>query len=169
MGKEMQNIGVLFVCMGNICRSPAAQGVFESYLAESGLASRVRVDSAGTHAYHIGEPPDKRMQAAATRRGYDLSSLRARCIEEKDFERFDYVLVMDRDNLEVLHTRGLNPNAMSSVHLLMSFAPECGVIEVPDPYYGGSEGFERVLDLVEEASKGLMVDIHRRLEMNSVS
>lgn len=161
----MKDIGVLFVCMGNICRSPAAQAVFEKQLAQRDLETRIHVDSAGTHAYHIGEPPDTRMQAVARQRGYDLSSQRARRIEEADFVRFDYILVMDQDNLETLCARGLTPHAVSSVHLLMSFAPDCGVIEVPDPYYGGREGFECVLDLVEAASAGLLEDISRTMDV----
>lgn len=155
----MQNVGVLFVCMGNICRSPAAQGVFEYQLEKMGLAEHIRVDSAGTHAYHVGEPPDRRMQAAAARRGYDLSSQRARHVETDDFTHFDYILVMDHANLETLQSHKLSPHTVSTIQLLMSFAPESGVIEVPDPYYGGSEGFERVLDLVEVACAGLLEKI----------
>ncbi|OBS10909.1 low molecular weight protein-tyrosine-phosphatase [Acidihalobacter prosperus] len=159
----MQDIGVLFVCMGNICRSPAAQGVFERQLERAGLAGRVRVDSAGTHAYHVGEPPDRRMQAAARRRGYDLSSQRARRIESADLTRFAHVLVMDQANLDALRDQGLGLQSLPSVQLLMSFAPELGVIEVPDPYYGGGEGFERVLDMVEAAGEGLIAEIRRQL------
>ncbi|AOU97989.1 phosphotyrosine protein phosphatase [Acidihalobacter yilgarnensis] len=158
----MRDIGVLFVCMGNICRSPAAQGVFEHQLADAGLTPHVHVDSAGTHAYHVGEPPDARMQAAARRRGYDLAGQRARRIRADDFERFDYVLVMDQANLEILRAQNLNPQSMSSIRLLMSFAPDLGVIEVPDPYYGGQGGFERVLDLVEDAGNGLVEHIRRQ-------
>lgn len=158
----MRDIGVLFVCMGNICRSPAAQGIFEYQLAEAGLADRVRVDSAGTHAYHVGERPDARMQSAAARRGYDLSTQRARHVQTEDFTRFNYVLVMDQANYETLHARRLPPQKVSTIQFLMSYAPESGVIEVPDPYYGGSEGFERVLDLVELACTGLIEEIRHR-------
>ncbi|AOV17074.1 phosphotyrosine protein phosphatase [Acidihalobacter aeolianus] len=158
----MQEIGVLFVCMGNICRSPAAQGVFEALWRQSASGIPVRVDSAGTHAYHVGEPPDARMQAAAARRGYDLSAQRARRFEPADTTRFDYILAMDQSNLDALRQRVGNPGSVASMNLLMSFAPERGVIEVPDPYYGGSEGFEHVLDLVEEACAGLIEEIGKR-------
>lgn len=153
-------VEVLFVCMGNICRSPAAQAVFERCIAEAGLDDRIAVDSAGTHAYHVGEPPDARMQAAGKRRGLDFSSQRARRISEEDFNRFHYILVMDRANLEALSQYeslgGTRPE------LLMRYAPGASMDEVPDPYYGGETGFERVLDLVEEAAEGLLNEIRQR-------
>ncbi|ROR32648.1 low molecular weight protein-tyrosine-phosphatase [Inmirania thermothiophila] len=155
-----QGIGVLFVCMGNICRSPTAEGVFRRLLAESPLAGRVRVDSAGTHAYHVGEPPDPRAQAAAAARGIDLAGLRARVVTVADFDRFDHVLAMDRDNLRALE-RICPPGREDRLRLLMSFAPETGVEEVPDPYYGGSRGFQHVLDLVEAACRGLLAHLER--------
>lgn len=150
-------IQVLFVCMGNICRSPAAQGVFERLIAEQGLAHAIEVDSAGTHAYHVGEAPDVRMQAAAARRGLDLSSQRARRVNEEDFRRFQYILAMDYVNLAELQER--MPESGTMPMLFMSYAGPQGGDEVPDPYYGGETGFERVLDLVEDAARGLLQSI----------
>ncbi len=152
-------VKVLFVCMGNICRSPAAQVMFERLCEAQGLADLIEADSAGTHAYHVGEPPDRRMQAAAGRRGIDLSAPRARPIEADDFDRFDYILVMDRTNLADLEATF--HESANRPRLLMSFAKQPGMEEVPDPYYGGELGFERVLDLVEEAARGLLEKISR--------
>lgn len=152
---------VLFVCMGNICRSPTAEGVFRKLLAEQGLADRVRVDSAGTHAYHIGEPPDERATRAAAQRGIDIRQQRARLVTVDDFHRFDYVLAMDHDNLNAL--RALCPSGREQrLRLFLSFAPQLKLTEVPDPYYGGPTGFDRVLDLVEAAGQGLLEEIQRR-------
>lgn len=149
---------VLFVCMGNICRSPTAEGVFKHLVAQQGLAERIGTDSAGTHDYHIGEPPDTRSQAAAKRRGYDLSALRARQVAPDDFSVFDYVLAMDEVNLAAL--RRLCPEQYRDrVKLFLEFAPEAGRRDVPDPYYGGAQGFEEVLDLVELAAQGLLKHI----------
>ena len=145
--------------MGNICRSPTAQGVFESLVASTDLAQRVRIDSAGTHAYHVGEPADRRARAAAERRGYSLANIRARRISVEDFERFDYILAMDRDNLATLIGQA-TPEQRGKIHLLLDFSGS-GSAEVPDPYYGGASGFERVLDLVEDACQGLL-DVLRR-------
>ena len=151
-----QNVSVLFVCMGNICRSPTAEGVFRRLLEEAGVS--VDVDSAGTHAYHIGNPPDRRSQAAAAARGVDLSPLRARQVHASDYERFDLILAMDSDNLEIL--QGAAPaGCRASVRLFLEYAPDARVTDVPDPYYGGEAGFERVLDLVEEASRGLLASL----------
>lgn len=148
-------VSVLFVCMGNICRSPTAEGVFRHQVAQAGLLERVHIDSAGTHAYHIGNPPDPRTLEAAQRRGYDLSGLRARKVEVRDFAHFDYLLAMDEDNLAMLER--LKPaESRGRVGLFMEFAPGYGVREVPDPYYGGPAGFERVLDMVEAAATGLL-------------
>lgn len=148
-------IKVLFVCMGNICRSPTAHGVFQHMLEKEGLSDRVKVDSAGTHAYHISEPPDRRAQEAAMMREVDLSPLRARKSTAQDFDEFDYVVAMDQDNLSSLEK--ICPKGLEyKLHLFLDFAPMLGVTEVPDPYYGGTAGFERVLDLVEEASGGLI-------------
>ena len=148
-------VKVLFVCMGNICRSPTAQGVFSKVLREQGLEDRVSVDSAGTHAYHIGKAPDDRALEAAARRDIDLSVQRARQVEIGDFTRHDYILAMDRDNLDIL--RALCPSDLGGrIGLFMDFAPEWKEREVPDPYWGGQRGFERVLDMVEAASRGLL-------------
>jgi protein-tyrosine phosphatase len=146
--------------MGNICRSPTAEGVFTRKVTEAGLISRFRIDSAGTHAYHIGNPPDPRTIQAAQRRGYDLTALRARKVEAPDFSRFDYMLAMDEDNLAILK-RLMPAGSPSHVGLFMEFAPEYGIREVPDPYYGGPAGFEQVLDMVESAAEGLLEAIRR--------
>lgn len=156
----MKTVSVLFVCMGNICRSPTAQGVFENLVREQGLVDRILIDSAGTHAYHIGNPPDQRSQAAARNRGLDLSGQRARKVEVLDFERFDYILAMDRANLEDL-LRLAQQEQLERLHLFMRFASRWKVDEVPDPYYGGNSGFERVLDMAEDAAAGLLEHIRR--------
>lgn len=153
-------VSVLFVCMGNICRSPTAEGVFRHKVKEAGWLERIHIDSAGTHAYHIGNPPDPRTMQAAQRRGYDLSALRARKVEALDFTRFDYVLAMDEDNLAILE-RLMPTGHGARVGLFMDYAPGYGVREVPDPYYGGPAGFEQVLDMVEAAAEGLLEAIRR--------
>lgn len=146
---------ILFVCLGNICRSPAAEGVLRVLAAREAPELALAIDSAGTGDYHLGEPPDARMIEAARQRGYDLSALRARQVERADFERFDLLLAMDRQNRTQLLRRA--PAAQERrVRLFMEYAPEAGLLEVPDPYYGGPEDFERVLDLVEAASRGLI-------------
>lgn len=161
MAENPQAISVLFVCMGNICRSPTAEGVFRHYVAEAGLDSHIEIDSAGTHAYHVGEPPDRRAQAAAERRGFSLSQIRARRVTAQDFERFSYVIAMDRDNRAML-VDFADPDHHDKIRLFLEFSsgPES---EVPDPYYGGATGFERVLDLVEDASRGLLAELKARL------
>ena len=151
-------IRVLFVCLGNICRSPIAEGVFRARVAREGLAHAIAADSAGTHDYHIGDPPDLRAKAAAKRRGVDISDLRGRQVTREDFVRFDYVLAMDRSNLRHL-ARVCPKGAESRLRLLLEFAPRVELDEVPDPYYGGAEGFERVLDLAEAAAEGLLAHI----------
>jgi len=148
-------VRILFVCLGNICRSPTAEVVLRTLAAREAPELTLEVDSAGTAGYHVGEPPDPRTQAAASRRGYDLSSRRARIVEPGDFERFDLILAMDRQNLSVLHRRAPTA-ARQRVRLFLEFAPETGTTEVPDPYYGGPNGFEEVLDLVESASRRLL-------------
>ncbi len=154
-------VKVLFVCMGNICRSPMAHGYFEHLVREAGLADRVMVDSAGTHAYHVGNPPDSRAQQTARRRGIDLSGQRARKALREDFEVFDYILAMDRDNHALL--AALSPEGKEhKLHLFLEFAPQLAEREVPDPYYGGADGFEQVFDLVEAAAQGLLADIRSR-------
>ncbi|WP_374980355.1 low molecular weight protein-tyrosine-phosphatase [Pseudomonas solani] len=150
---------VLFVCLGNICRSPTAEGVLRHKLREAGLAEQVEVDSAGTGDWHVGKAPDTRTRQAALRRGYDLSLLRARQVSVEDFSRFDLVLAMDHSNLRDL--KGLRRNGSEPDLLLRRYGlvPE----EVPDPYYGGEEGFEEVLDLIEQACDGLVAEIRGRL------
>ncbi len=145
---------ILFVCMGNICRSPTAEGVFRHLVEEGGLSDDIEIDSAGTHAYHVNEPPDRRATAAAQRRGYSLTEIRARRVLDMDFERFDYIIAMDRDNVERLVEQA-DVEHHDKVRLFLDFA-NAQEDEVPDPYYGGAAGFERVLDLVEDASRGLL-------------
>ena len=152
---------VLFVCMGNICRSPTAEGVFRKYVADAGLVDKIHTDSAGTHAYHSGEPADRRAQAAASRRGFSLEGIRARRVTDADYEHFDYILAMDEDNLVVLRERAPE-SRLNKVSLFLEFAESRRETEVPDPYYGGAAGFERVLDLVEEASRGLLETLRSR-------
>ena len=157
----MAKIKVLFVCMGNICRSPTAEGVFAKRLKDEGLEAMVEVDSAGTHAYHVGEAPDQRAQRTALRRGVDLKNLKARKAIAQDFEQFDYVLAMDRENLRGLEA--ICPVGFEyKLQLFLSYAPNLEIDEVPDPYYGGATGFERVLDMIEDASEGLLQDIRLR-------
>jgi protein-tyrosine phosphatase len=158
---EKRRISVLFVCMGNICRSPTAQGVFERLVENHGLSSRIQIDSAGTHAYHVGEPPDKRATQAAGKRGIELGRQRARRVSVADFGAFDYVLAMDRDNFEDLIAI-CPPAHRSKLHLFLKFAAEADEDEVPDPYYGGPSGFERVLDLIEQAAQGLLAEIRQQ-------
>lgn len=154
-------VKVLFVCMGNICRSPTAEGVFRKMVEDEGLTHLIQIDSAGTHAYHIGSAPDKRAQVAANRRGVDLSKLRARKVEKVDFELFDYVIPMDRDNY--VNLLEICPSHLENkMQLFMEFAEDMPELEVPDPYYGGTQGFERVLDLVEAASQGLLWNIRQK-------
>jgi protein-tyrosine phosphatase len=151
---------ILFVCMGNICRSPTAEGVFRHALAKRTNEFSIEVDSAGTHDYHVGSPPDRRAIAAAARRGIDLSTLRARSIEDHDFERFDLILAMDRENFALLRSRAPR-EYHSRIRLIMDYAPDSHAREVPDPYYGGAKGFEEVLDLLEQASAGLLAELAR--------
>ncbi|NHA14292.1 low molecular weight protein-tyrosine-phosphatase [Thioalkalivibrio sp. XN279] len=153
---------VLFVCLGNICRSPTAEGVFRHLAREAGLEERIRIDSAGTGGYHIGAPPDARAMAAAQARGYDLAAIRARKIAPEDFEQFNLILAMDEDNL--VHLRGIAPEtSRARLGLLLDYAPGRQEREVPDPYYGGRNGFEQVLDLVNEACAGLLEELRRNL------
>ena len=151
---------VLFVCFGNICRSPTAEGVFRHLLAQEAPELRVEIDSAGTAGYHIGHPPDLRSQRAARARGIDLSGLRARQVSAEDFLRFDLILAMDRDNLEELES--MRPaESRARVQLFLEYAPELGRTEVPDPYYGDARGFEEVLDLSAAASRGLIAALQK--------
>lgn len=169
-------IEVLFVCLGNICRSPTAHGVFQHRVDQAGLGEQIRVDSAGTGDWHVGRPPDDRAHAAALGRGYDLSALRARQVSPIDFDRFDYVLAMDTVNLADLEAMR-PPRYQGELRLFLDYAqhgsPESvaanaaqrAVLEVPDPYYGAADGFDRVLDLVEAASDGLLAEICRRHQL----
>jgi protein-tyrosine phosphatase len=151
-------VKVLFVCLGNICRSPTAEGVFRTLVEREGLADKITVDSAGTGNWHVGEAPDRRATAAAQNRGVDLSGQRARQATVSDFEDFDYVLAMDQDNLG--HLSSICPSGEENrLRLFLEFAPDVGRDNVPDPYYGSGGGFELVLDLIEEASRGLLAHI----------
>ena len=160
--KSEQKISILFVCMGNICRSPTAEGVFRHHVSAAGLDARIEVDSAGTHAYHVGEPPDRRARAAAERRSISLADIRARRVHPDDFERFSYIIAMDQDNLAMLKEQSeLAHREKLRLFLEFSSGPET---EVPDPYYGGATGFERVLDLVEDASRGLLNELRSEMK-----
>ena len=154
----MKKYAVLFCCTGNICRSPTAEGIFIRKVSEAGLAERILIDSAGTHGYHVGKPPDSRTQIVARARGYDLSGLRARRFERDDFNRFDLVLAMDDDNRAFL-SRLCPPPDDSKLKLMMEYARSYTAHEVPDPYDGGPEDFERVLDMLEDATEGLLETI----------
>lgn len=157
----MAKVRVLFVCMGNICRSPTAHGLFRALVEAEGMGEEIEIDSAGTHAYHVGEPPDNRAQSTAARRGIRLGDLRARQVTEQDFESYDYLLAMDQDNY--LSLSSLCPDGLQDkLCLLMDFAPEMRIREVPDPYYGGPKGFERVFDLLNAAARGLLEDLRHR-------
>ncbi len=157
----MQRFNVLLVCLGNICRSPTAEAVLRAIAAREAPELKIHIDSAGTADYHIGSPPDQRSQAAALRRGYDMSALRARRVESVDFEQFVLILAMDRANFEDLQRSA--PRAhRERVRLFLEFAPDAHTREVPDPYYGGPNGFEEVLDLVEAASRGLLKFLRER-------
>lgn len=154
----MSQRSVLFVCTGNICRSPTAEGVFRKLVEDRGVAHQFVIDSAGTHDYHVGAAPDKRAIAAAQRRGVDLSAQRARQVTHEDFTRFDWVLVMDDHNYELLAT-DCPPAHRRKIRLFMEYAPNTGRRAVPDPYYGGVNAFEEVLDLVEQAAEGLLDEL----------
>ena len=159
----MPEFAVLFICMGNICRSPTAEGVFRHLVRQAGLQDRIEIDSAGTHGYHVGSPPDERSQHHAKLRGYDLSALRARQVGFADFERFDLILAMDHENLAMLED-DCPPEHVGKLRRLMEFAPtDLGEV-VADPYYGGKQGFETVLDHVEAACEGLLAHVRARLE-----
>ena len=154
-------IRVLFVCLGNICRSPTGEGVFQTLVEREGLSNSISIDSAGTAAYHIGEPPDQRSQAAAKRRGINLDGQRARRVKVQDFQEFDYLLAMDADNHANL-MRMCPAGSEHKVHLMLDFGEGTEGQDVPDPYYVGGDGFEVVLDLIENASNGLLGDIRTK-------
>lgn len=165
MSTTSQNrpVSVLFVCLGNICRSPTAHGVFQQQVGQRGLSRQVYVESAGTGAYHIGTAPDHRSVKVAAGRGYDLKGLRAQKAVPEDFYRFDYILAMDNDNLAKL--RDIEPaDSTATVQLLLDFSTQQRFTEVPDPYYGGARGFDLALDLIEDASTGLLDQLQRRID-----
>ena len=158
----MSTFRVLFVCTGNICRSPTADGVLRKMVADQDLMDAVEVDSAGTHDYHVGEPPDDRSQEHALQRGYDLSALRARQVHPDDFEKFDLILALDDGHLKILQ-RLCPPKFKSKIHRFTEFCKRHRTHDVPDPYYGDARGFEHVLDLVEDGCDGLIRHIRKTL------
>lgn len=160
MTEIKEKTSVLFVCMGNICRSPTAEGVFRKLVEDAGLEKRISADSAGTHAYHAGEGPDRRATEAAARRGFTLAKIRARRVVEDDFEIFDHILAMDNENLLILEEQA-GESHRQKLRLFLEFARSVPEREVPDPYYGGPAGFEKVLDLVEDAAAGLLDAIRK--------
>ena len=151
----MTKVRVLMVCMGNICRSPMAEGILRRAVKEAGLEQQIEIDSAGTHAYHVGSSPDPRAQKAVSRRGADISGLRGRKVEERDFEAFDYLLVMDGDNYSKLTERA-PAHHRDKIRRLLSFSRKYPNLDVVDPYYGGPQGFEENLDMIEDAVQGLI-------------
>ncbi|RDE24776.1 low molecular weight phosphotyrosine protein phosphatase [Motiliproteus coralliicola] len=156
---------VLFVCLGNICRSPTAHGVFQHLVSQQGLSGIVEVDSAGTAAFHVGAKPDHRSIKVASERGYDLKRLRARKVQSEDFHRYDYILAMDNENLRNLQEI-MPDNPKARLQLFLEHSEQQRFSEVPDPYYGGARGFDLVLDLIEDASGGLLREIHQRLQQD---
>ena len=150
----MKPQSILFVCTGNICRSPTAEGVMRKKIQERGWSGWLSVDSAGTHAYHVGEPPDTRSQAHAAQRGYDLADLRARRVDNSDFDRFDYIVAMDDEHFDILRAK-CPPHHASKLAMMMHHARRHHSEIVPDPYYGGPAGFEEVLDYLEDACDGM--------------
>lgn len=161
---DHSKVKVLFCCMGNICRSPTAHGVFLNMVKTEGLGDRIHVDSAGTHAYHIQEPPDRRAQEAAMRRNVNLSGLRARKAVSEDFIDFDYIIAMDESNYADLSAIAPQEH-VKKLKMFLDFAPHLQIKEVPDPYYGGQNGFERVLDMVEVASQGLLEHLKKNHQL----
>lgn len=151
-------MNVLFVCMGNICRSPMAEGIFRREIAKAGLMDKVHIDSAGTHSYHVGSKPDQRAQNAANKRGVNISGLRGRQVADVDFEKFDYILAMDTANLNNLKRRA-PARLHGKLRLLLSYSRKYPNLDVPDPYYGGISGFEENLDMIEDAVQGLIKEI----------
>lgn len=157
---QSEKVSVLFVCLGNICRSPTAEGIFCALVGKAGLADQLVIDSAGTGDWHVGKAPDERMQAAALSRGYDLSALRARQIQPQDLDSFDYILVMDEQNKVDVEDLASEMEHLDKIRLLLSYNPSA-ITEVPDPYYGGESGFHQVIDLVESACKRLLVQLRK--------
>ena len=147
---------VLFVCMGNICRSPSAEAVFTGLVRDKGLAGKFEIDSAGTGGWHVGQPADKRMQKHAVKRGFNLTSIARQFNPEYDFDHFDLIIAMDDENVAELHSLARNSHDVKKIHKMTDYSKEWKYTEVPDPYYGGDEGFELVLDLLEDACEGLL-------------
>jgi protein-tyrosine phosphatase len=160
MNLPAKKTSILMICMGNICRSPTAEGVFRHLAEKAGALDLLVIDSAGTHDYHVGKQPDSRAQEAARLRGYDLSDLRARQVSDRDFMDFDYILAMDQENLATLKRR-CPPEHQHKVRLYLTYSSRFPDQEVPDPYYGGRQGFDHVLDMVEDAAKGLLEELQR--------
>ncbi|MRX26818.1 low molecular weight protein-tyrosine-phosphatase [Kangiella sp. HZ709] len=158
---------VLFVCLGNICRSPTAEGVFKSLVTDAGLSNQVFVDSAGTSAHHVNEAPDPRSQQEAKRHGYDLSRIRSRKVTPNDYEKFDLIIAMDESNLNNLKSFKSNAYDSKLKLFLKDFAPLLNIHDVPDPYYGGAKGFTKVVELVEHASEGLLELIKAEIKSKS--
>lgn len=152
---------ILFVCMGNICRSPSAEAVFKGLALKEGLIGKFKIDSAGTGAWHEGEPADKRMQKHAVKRGYDLTSIARKFDPETDFDRHDLIIAMDDENVLALKNLARNECDLKKIRKMTDFSKEWNYNEVPDPYYGGEEGFELVLDLLEDACEGLLDEINK--------
>ncbi len=152
---------VLFVCLGNICRSPGAEAVFRALTENKGIAGDFEIDSAGTSGWHEGEPADRRMQYHAEKRGYNLTSLSRPVKQETDFDKFDYIIAMDRENLEELKRMMPHPGYLKKLFLITDFARKYSHDGIPDPYYGGENGFELVLDLLEDTSTGLLSYIQK--------
>lgn len=155
-----KQVSVLFVCTGNICRSPTAEAIFRKLAADAGMSETILTDSAGTHDYHIGEPPDPRAQDAAALRGYDLGGLRARRVERSDFQRFDLIVAMDRGHFDMLSSMA-QPSVAHKLKLMMSYASAFSEEDVPDPYSGGPEDFEHALDMLEDAARGLLESLSK--------
>lgn len=151
-------VKVIFICMGNICRSPTAHGVFRKLVEDEGYSDSIYIESAGTHAYHVGEPPDQRAQQTARERGISLTDLRGQKVKESDYETFDYILAMDDDNYNILASQ-CPAEYQEKLRLFLDFAEDIQAREVPDPYYGGASGFDQVFDMVEAGSRGLLTDI----------
>lgn len=162
MPARPSRLSVLFICTGNICRSPTAEGVFRALVERAGLADRVHIESCGTHDYHVGDPPDPRACRHAAARGYDISALRARKLRPDDFARFDLLIALDKGHARLL-ARAAPAASAGKVRLLMSYVPESGLTCVPDPYYGDARDFEHALDLIERAAERLLADVRARI------
>lgn len=155
-------VKVLFVCMGNICRSPMAQGVFHKLVQDAGLEDQVSIDSAGTHSYHVGDAPDQRAQSILRERGIDISGLRGRQVADRDFQQYDYILAMDTANLNNLKRRA-STSYHDKIRLMLAYSRKFPNLDVPDPYFGGMDGFDEVLRMVEDAGQGLLKEIQSDL------